>query len=68
MNTSTCPQDDPVHADGEPTGSDPPVPVLPAGGAQQEGAAGGRRGALLPEPQEGPGTCYLCVPVMTPAV
>lgn len=45
-------RDDQVCADGEPAGSDQTVQVLPASGAQQEGPAGGWRGALLLEPQE----------------
>lgn len=48
-------EDDKVLADGKPAGADEAVPVLPVGGAGQKGAAGGRRGPLLPESQEGPG-------------
>lgn len=48
-------EDDKVRADGEPAGSDQAVQVLSARGAEQEGGAGGRRGPLLPEPQERPG-------------
>lgn len=47
--------DDQVRAHGEPAGSDQAVPVLPASGAEPEDPAGGRRGPLLPEPQEGRG-------------
>lgn len=47
--------DDQVCADGEPAGADQTVPVLPTCGAEQKGPAGGRRGPLLPEPQEGSG-------------
>lgn len=42
-------EDDKVFADGKPAGADQTVQVLPVSGAEQKGAAGGRRGPLLPE-------------------
>lgn len=64
--------DDPVCADGEPAGSDPAGPVLPARGAEQESGAGGRRGPLLPGPQEraGPVTakCFIKMKVIAVCV
>lgn len=57
-------EDDQVRADGEPAGSDQTVQVLPTRGTEQEGGAGGRRGPLLLEPQEGPGVS-VCLSVCT---
>nr|XP_046268133.1 AP-4 complex subunit sigma-1 isoform X1 [Scatophagus argus] len=55
-----CVNHDQVCAHGEPAGPDQAVQVLPTRGAEQEGGAGGRRGALLPEPPEGAGVCLPC--------